>query len=245
MRFNGKLMLGGVTALTILSVLLINAGLAHARSAVAGGFPGAYGFRPGEWQYITTTTGPLLGTSRATSMRCSHSLYQPQDTANATLFTPGSSPGTVHCVTSHPSLHETLRNCRTISIVKENGATITDVITSHTRYTGEGKHFQMQEHFSWVDNGKLFESVTTHGKWLSKTCLAHPPAPITEQIKPSKQMQSIAAQVAQFKAEAAQMKKALPAEEAQANADIATMKARISKLDAKDARAGVVIPAPH
>ncbi len=79
MHIKVKVILGSVTALTILSALPINEGSAHTRSAVAGGFSGAYGFRPGEWQFITTTTGPLLGTSRATTMRCSHSLYQPQD----------------------------------------------------------------------------------------------------------------------------------------------------------------------
>ncbi|MDD5279748.1 hypothetical protein [Acidithiobacillus sp.] len=243
MHMKAKVILVSVTALTILSALLIQAGLAHAHSATPGDFPGAYGFRPGEWQYITTTTSPLLGTSRTTSMRCSHSLYQPQDTAHATLTIPGSSPGTVHCVTSHPSLHETLRNCKTISIGNENGTKIIDIMTSHTQYTGNGKHFQMQEHFSWVDNGQLFESGIVHGKWLSKTCLAHQPASITKQISPSKQMQWLAAQEAQSKAEAAQIKKTLPAEEAQANANIATMNARIAKLEAKDARAGITIPA--
>ena len=237
MRFKTKVILGSVTTLTLLSVLLINVGWTHTRSAAAGTFPGAYGFRPGEWQYVTTTTGPFLGTSRSTSMRCSRSFYQPQDTANATLSTPGAPHGTVHCVTSHPSLHATTRNCRTISIG--------EVITTHTLYTGEGRHFQMQGHGSIVNNGKLFESYTTHGKWLSKACLAHPPAPTSEQIKPSKQMQLFLSQAAKIQAEAAQMKKAMPAEEAQANAATATMKSRISKLEAKDARAGIAIPASN
>lgn len=195
MHIKVKVILGSVTALTILSVLLINAGSAHTRSAAAGAFHGAYGFRPGEWQYITTTTSPLFGTSRATSMRCSHSLYQPQDTANATLSEPGAPHGTVHCVTSHPSLHATTRNCRTISIG--------EVLTTHTLYTGEGKHFQMQGHGSIVSNGKLFESYTTHGKWLSEACLAHPPAPTTQLLKPSKLMQldqTIVAKAAMSKA---------------------------------------------
>lgn len=211
MHIKVKVILGSVTALTILSALPINEGSAHTRSAVAGGFSGAYGFRPGEWQFITTTTGPLLGTSRATAMLCSHSLYQPQDTANATLSTPGSTPATVHCVTSHPSLHETLRNCRTISIGKENGSTTTEVITSHTRYTGEGKHFQMQGHGSLVNNGKLFEAYTTHGKWLSGACLAHQPAPTEQTLKPSKQMQALQALSAKAMAAMAQAKQSLPA----------------------------------
>ncbi|OCX86773.1 hypothetical protein [Acidithiobacillus thiooxidans] len=92
MHMKVKRMLAGVTALAIIYALLVHVGLAHARSAPAGDFPGTYGFQPGEWQYITTTKSPLLGTSRTTSMRCSHSLYQPQDTAHATLTTPGSSP---------------------------------------------------------------------------------------------------------------------------------------------------------
>ena len=210
MRFKGKLILGSVAALTILSVLLINAGSAHTRSAAAEGSHGAYGFRPGEWQFISIATSPLFGTSRGTSMRCSHSFYQPQDTANATFSGPGPH-GTAHCVTSHPSLHATSRNCRDISIVKENGATITDVMTVHTLYTGEGKHFQMQEHVSRVDNGKLFESVTTHGKWLSEACLAHPPAPTEQTLKPSKQMQALQALSAKTMAAMAQVKQSLPA----------------------------------
>lgn len=235
MRLKGKWLLGSAAALTILSVLLIGAGLAHTRSVAAEGYHGAYGFRPGEWQMTTITSGPLIGTSRSTSMRCSHNLYQPQSTVNATLSTPGSSPVTVHCVTTHPSRHETLQNCR--------NSNPSDLMTVHTLYTGEGKHFQMQEHGRIVDNGKLFEAYTMHGKWLSEACLAHPPAPITEQIKPSKQMQRIEAQLAQSKIEAAQIKKELPEQEAQNHAALAAMKTRIAKLEAKDARAGVVIPA--
>lgn len=46
-------------------------------------------------------------------------------------------------------------------------------------------------------------------------------------------------------AEAAQTKKAMPAEEARADAALAAMKASIAKMVAKDARAGVVIPPQH
>lgn len=212
MHIKVKMILGSVTALTILAALPIDEGLAHTRSVVAGGFPGAYGFRPGEWQFITTTTGPLLGTSRATSMRCSHTPYQPQDTANATLSVPGSgSHGTVHCTTSHPSPHATLRNCKAVSIGRENGAKTTEVLTTHSLYTGKGKHFQMQGHGSIVYNGKLSEAYTKHGKWLSGDCLAHQPAPTEQVLKPSKQMQALQALSAKAMAAMAQVKQSLPA----------------------------------
>jgi hypothetical protein len=53
------------------------------------------------------------------------------------------------------------------------------------------------------------------------------------------------AAAAKAMAEAAQTKKAIPAEIAQANAALAAMKASIAKMIAKDARAGVVIPPQH
>ena len=159
----------------------------------------------------TITSGPLLGTSRSTSVRCSHSLYQPRDTANVTLSTPGSPLGTVHCVTTHPSQHETLRNCRTITDEMENGRPYKEVMINHMRYTGEGKHFQMQGHGSLVNDGKLFETYTMHGKWLSEACLAHPPAPTEQTLKSSKQMQALQALSAKAMAAMAQVKQSLPA----------------------------------
>ena len=224
----------------VLGVTLV--GVAWTQEAVADTSQGAYGFRPGEWRIHSTTTD-VFGTQTSTFIKCYHSPQLAQTQASGILPGPGSTPGSMHGTVVHVSKHETVVN----ETAELHGwhETTTDVL--HAVYTGSGTDYHMQWSYvvSQISNGQ--KQVTTNvmrGVWISPVCSAHPPL-ATQSSTPSRQMLAIQAAAAKVMAEAAQTKKAMPAEEAQANAAIAAMKTANSKLASKDARAGVVIPAQH
>jgi len=156
---------------------------------------------------------------------------------------PGSTPSPMHGSVVHISKHET--------IVKASGTihgwheTTTDVL--HVVYTGSGNNYHMQWHYVVSQTSNGLKQVTTNvmrGVWISPVCSAHPP-PATQSSTPSRQMLAIQRAAAKAAATVAQMQKRMPAEEAQANAALAAMKASTAKMIARDARAGVVIPPQH
>ncbi|MEB8476121.1 hypothetical protein [Acidithiobacillus ferriphilus] len=219
---------------------MILTGVAWTREAVAGTSQGAYGFRPGEWRIHSTTTG-VFGIQKSIFMKCYHSPQLAQTQASGIL--PGSTPGPMHGTVVHVSKHETVVNETT----ELHGwhETTTDVL--HAVYTGSGTDYHMQWKYVITQISNGLKQVTTNvmrGVWISPVCLVHPPL-ATQSSTPSRQMLAIQAAAAKATVEAAQTKKAMPAEMAQANAALAAMKASIAKMIAKDARAGVVIPPQH
>ena len=222
----------------VLGVILT--GVAWTQEAVAHTSQGAYGFRPGEWRIHSTTTD-VFGTQKSTFTKCYRSPQWTQTQASGIL--PGSTPGPMHGTVVHVSKHETVVN----ETAELHGWHETTTNVLHVVYTGSGTNYHMQWSYvvSQISNGQ--KQVTTNvmrGVWISPVCSAHPPL-ATQSSTPSRQMLAIQAAAAKVMAEAAQTKKAMPAEEAQANAAIAAMKTANSKLASKDARAGVVIPAQH
>lgn len=219
---------------------MILTGVAWTQEAVAGTSQGAYGFRPGEWRIHSTTTD-VFGTQTSTFMKCYHFPQLAQTQASGIL--PGSTPGPMHGSVVHVSKHETVVN--ETAVLHGWHETTTDVL--HAVYTGSGTDYHMQWKYVSTQISNGLKQVTTNvmrGVWISPVCLAHPPL-ATQSSTPSRQMLATQAAAAKAMAEAAQTKKAMPAEEAQANAALAAMKASIAKMIAKDARAGVVIPPQH
>ena len=224
----------------VLGVMLT--GVAWTQEAVAHPSQGAYGFRPGEWRIHSTTTD-VFGTQKSTFMKCYHSPQLAQTQASGILPGPGSTPGSMHGTVVHVSKHETVVN----ETAELHGRHETTTNVLHAVYTGSGTDYHMQwsDVVSQISNGQ--KQVTTNvmrGVWISPVCSAHPPL-ATQSSTPSRQLLATQAAAAKAMAEAAQTKKAMPAEIAQANAALAAMKARIAKMIAKDARAGVVIPPQH
>ncbi|MBU2829180.1 hypothetical protein [Acidithiobacillus ferriphilus] len=218
----------------VLGVILT--GVAWTQEAAAGTSQGAYGFRPGEWRIHSTTTD-VFGTQKSIFMKCYHSPQLAQTQASGIL--PGSTPGPMHGSVVHVSKHETVVN----ETAELHGwhETTTDVL--HAVYTGSGTDYHMQWKYVITQISNGLKQVTTNvmrGVWISPVCSVHPPL-ATQSSTPSRQMLATQAAAAKAMAEAAQTKKAMPAEMAQANAALAAMKASI----AKDARAGVVIPPQH
>ncbi|MGR2929938.1 hypothetical protein [Acidithiobacillus ferriphilus] len=218
----------------VLGVILT--GVAWTQEAVAHTSQGAYGFRPGEWRIHSTTTD-VFGTQTSTFMKCYHSPQLAQTQASGIL--PGSTPGPMHGTVVHVSKHETVVN----ETAELHGwhETTTDVL--HAVYTGSGTDYHMQWKYVSTQISNGLKQITTNvmrGVWISPVCSVHPPL-ATQSSTPSRQMLATQAAAAKAMAEAAQTKKAMPAEMAQANAALAAMKASI----AKDARAGVVIPPQH
>ncbi len=232
---------GVLSTLTfVLGVILT--GVAWTQEAAAGTSQGAYGFRPGEWRIHSTTTD-VFGTQTSTFMKCYHSPQLAQTQASGILPGSGSTPGSMHGTVVHVSKHETVVNETT----ELHGwhETTTDVL--HAVYTGSGTDYHMQWKYVITQISNGLKQVTTNvmrGVWISSVCLVHPPL-ATQSSTPSRQMLATQAAAAKAMAEAAQTKKAMPAEMAQANAALAAMKASIAKMIAKDARAGVVIPPQH
>ena len=230
---------GVLSTLTfVLGVILT--GVAWTQEAAAGTSQGAYGFRPGEWRIHSTTTG-VFGIQKSIFMKCYHSPQLAQTQASGIL--PGSTPGPMHGSVVHVSKHETVVN----ETAELHGwhETTTDVL--HAVYTGSGTDYHMQWKYVITQISNGLKQVTTNvmrGVWISPVCSVHPPL-ATQSSTPSRQMLAIQAAAAKATVEAAQTKKAMPAEEAQASAALAAMKASIAKMIAKDARAGVVIPPQH
>ncbi|WP_436395401.1 hypothetical protein ACSDBR_14625 [Acidithiobacillus ferriphilus] len=219
---------------------MILTGVAWTQEAAAGTSQGAYGFRPGEWRIHSTTTD-VFGTQKSTFMKCYHSPQLAQTQASGIL--PGSTPGPMHGSVVHVSKHETVVN----ETAELHGwhETTTDVL--HAVYTGSRTDYHMQWKYVITQISNGLKQVTTNvmrGVWISPVCSVHPPL-ATQSSTPSRQMLATQAAAAKAMAEAAQTKKAMPAEEAQASAALAAMKASIAKMIAKDARAGVVIPPQH
>ncbi|WP_215853743.1 hypothetical protein [Acidithiobacillus ferrooxidans] len=224
----------------VLGVILT--GVAWTQEAVADTSQGAYGFRPGEWRIHSTTTD-VFGTQTSTFIKCYHSPQLAQTQASGILPGPGSTPGSMHGTVVHVSKHETVVN----ETAELHGwhETTTDVL--HAVYTGSGTDYHMRWRYVVSQTSNGLKQITTNvmrGVWISPVCPAHPPL-ATQSSTPSRQMLAIQAAAAKAMAEAAQTKKAMPAEEARADAALAAMKASIAKMVAKDARAGVVIPPQH
>ncbi len=158
------------------------------------------GFIPGEWRITTVTRGALVGSSSTTTEICLNGLDQttiaPGDSAQ--VAAPGEA-GAVHNIITQRGGATILESRFSVhSTTPGSGSAAVESYSGREVYQRDPLHRSVMSGTGTLiyktGQGKIVYTFRRQGYWLSGSCLAHPPRPVTQTLTPSIALQSLLSQ---------------------------------------------------